>query len=61
MIVCVGRHLSDDHGVIDRIASLATSTLANALDDTGYHDNVMPGLHSVAAGSRFAGSAVNAQ
>ena len=44
--------------MIDRIASLATSTLANALDDTGYHDNVMPGLHSVAAGSRFAGPAV---
>ncbi len=44
--------------MIDRIASLATSTLANALDDSGYHDNVMPGIHSVAPGSRFAGPAV---
>jgi len=32
--------------------------LANALDDACYHDNVMPGLHSVATGSRFAGPAV---
>ena len=47
--------------MIDRIASLATSTLANALDDAGYHDNVMPGLHSVAAGLRFAGPAVTAR
>jgi regulator of RNase E activity RraA len=60
MIVCGGRHRPDDHDVIDRIASLATSTLANALDDAGYHDNVMPGLHSVATGSRFAGPAVTA-
>ncbi len=44
--------------MIDRIASIATSTLANALDDAGYHDNVMQGIHSVVAGSRFAGPAV---
>ncbi len=61
MIVCDGRHQPDDHDVIDRIASLATSTLANALDDAGYHDNVMVGLHSVAAGSRFVGPAVTAR
>lgn len=44
--------------MIDRIASIATSTLANALDDAGYHDNVLQGIHSVVAGSRFAGPAV---
>ncbi|MCH8249310.1 MAG: RraA family protein [Proteobacteria bacterium] len=44
--------------MIDRIASIATSTLSNALDDAGYHDNVMQGIHSVVAGSRFAGPAV---
>ena len=44
--------------MIDRIASLATSTLANALDDTGYHDRVMPGIKAVAAGFRLAGAAV---
>ncbi len=44
--------------MIDRIAALATSTLANALDDTGYHDKMMPGIKTVAAGFRFAGPAV---
>ena len=44
--------------MIHRIASLATSTLANALDDTGYHDKVMPGIKAVAAGLRLAGPAV---
>ena len=44
--------------MIDRLASIATSTLANALDDVGYHHNVMLGMHSVAAGARFAGPAV---
>ncbi len=44
--------------MIDRIASLATSTLANALDDTGYHDKMMPGIKTVAAGFWFAGPAV---
>ena len=47
-----------EYDLIDRIASLATSTLANALDDSGYHDNVMPGLKTVAAGFRLAGPAV---
>ena len=58
MIVCDRRYQPDDYNVIDRLASLATSTLANALDEAGYHGNVMPGLHSVVAGSRFAGPAV---
>ncbi len=58
MIGCDDRHHLYEYDVIDRIASLATSTLANALDDSGYHDNVMPGMHSVAPGSRFAGPAV---
>ena len=58
MIGCDDRHHRYEYDVIDRIASLATSTLANALDDSGYHDNVMPGMHSVAPGSRFAGPAV---
>ena len=58
MIGCDDRHHLQEYDVIDRIASLATSTLANALDDSGYHDNVMPGIHSVAPGSRFAGPAV---
>ncbi len=44
--------------MFDRIASLATSTLANALDDTGFHNNVMPAIKSVATGLRFAGPAV---
>ncbi len=47
--------------ICDRITALATSTLANALDDSGYHDNVMPGMHSVAPGFRFAGPAVTAR
>ena len=44
--------------MIDRIASLATSTLANALDDVGCHDKVMPGIKAVATGFRLAGPAV---
>jgi regulator of RNase E activity RraA len=44
--------------LINRIASLATSTLANALDDTGYHDKVMPGIKAVTPGFRLAGRVV---
>ena len=44
--------------MIERIAALATSTLANALDDSGYHDKVMPGIKAVAAGFQFAGPAM---
>jgi len=50
--------LFGDYDVIDRIASLATGTLANALDDSGYHDQVMLGIRTVATGLRFAGPAV---
>jgi regulator of RNase E activity RraA len=49
---------SEEYDLFHRIASLATSTLANALDDTGYHDKVMPGIKAVAAGFRLAGPAV---
>jgi regulator of RNase E activity RraA len=41
-----------------RAAGLATSTLANALDDSGLHDNVMPSIKAVAPGFRFAGPAL---
>ena len=44
--------------MIDRIAVLATSTLANALDDSGYRDKVMPGIKSVTSGCRLAGPAM---
>ena len=41
-----------------RVAALATSTLANALDEVGLHANVMPSIKGVAPGLRFAGPAV---
>jgi regulator of RNase E activity RraA len=41
-----------------RAARLATSTLANALDDAGLHHNVIAALKAVAPGMRFAGPAV---
>ena len=41
-----------------RVAGLATSTLANALDEVGLHANVMPTIKGVAPGFRFAGPAV---
>lgn len=44
--------------LIERIASLATSTLANALDDVGLHDKVIAGIKGVAPGFRFVGPAV---
>jgi regulator of RNase E activity RraA len=44
--------------VAARAAGLATSTLANALDDSGLHDNVMPSIKAVASGFRFAGPAL---
>ncbi len=40
---------------------MATSTLANALDEIGLHHNVLAGLHGVAPGSRLAGPAVTVQ
>lgn len=44
--------------LIKRVAPLATSTLANALDEIGLHDNVIINIRPVAPGFRFAGSAV---
>ncbi|MCL4799850.1 MAG: RraA family protein [Burkholderiales bacterium] len=44
--------------LIARAAALATSTLANALDDAGLHASVMPTLKAIAPGFRFAGPAV---
>ena len=44
--------------LIGRISSLATSTLANALDIYGLHNNVIAHIKAVAPGFRFAGPAV---
>jgi len=41
-----------------RAAKLATSTLANALDDAGLHHNVISAIKAVAPGMRFAGPAL---
>ena len=43
---------------VARAARLATSTLANALDDAGLHHNVMATIKAVAPGMGFAGPAV---
>ncbi len=44
--------------LVDRSSKLATSTLANALDAAGLHDNVIAHIKAVAPGFRFAGPAV---
>jgi regulator of RNase E activity RraA len=44
--------------VVARAAGLATSTLANALDDAGLHHNAIATIKAVAPGMRFAGPAV---
>ena len=44
--------------LVARVEQLATSTLANALDEVGLHANVMPSIKRVAPGFRFAGPAV---
>ncbi len=44
--------------LVARVAALATSTLANALDEVGLHAHVMPTIQSVAPGFHFAGPAV---
>ena len=44
--------------LVRRISALATSTLANALDQAGLHDNVIAHIKAVAPGFRFAGPAV---
>ncbi len=41
-----------------RAARLASSTLANALDDAGLHDQVIATIKAVSPGMRFAGTAV---
>ena len=45
-------------GLIGRVSSLATSTLANALDNAGLHNNVIAHIKAVAPGFRFAGPAI---
>ena len=50
--------MSPNSDLIKRISSLATSTLANALDDAGFHFNVIAAIHAVAPGFRFTGPAV---
>jgi regulator of RNase E activity RraA len=44
--------------LVARIARLATSTFANALDRAGFHDNIVAGIGAAAPGFRFAGPAV---
>ena len=44
--------------LMTRLAPLATSTLANALDDCGYPDQAISGIAAVAPGFRCAGPAV---
>ena len=44
--------------LIERISRLGTSTLANALDSAGLHNNVIAHIKAVAPGFRFAGPAV---
>ncbi len=44
--------------LIRRIAGLATSTLANALDNTGLHNQVIAHIKAVSPGFRFTGPAV---
>ncbi len=44
--------------LIRRAAQLATSTLANALDDTGFHNQVLCTIKGVSSGMRFAGPAM---
>jgi len=44
--------------LIERIRALATSTLANALDDVGLNNNVVVTIKAVATGFRFVGPAV---
>ena len=44
--------------LIERVSLLATSTLANALDNAGLHEQVIAHIKAVAPGFRFAGPAV---
>jgi len=47
-----------DSGLVARLGALPTSTLANALDEEGHCQNVLPAIKAVAPGFRFAGPAV---
>ncbi len=44
--------------LVKRAARLATSTLANALDDAGFHDKILNTIKAVATGMHFAGIAI---
>lgn len=44
--------------LVERSSTLATSTLANALDEVGLHDRVIAAVRPIAPGFRFAGPAV---
>ncbi len=44
--------------LVKRAARLATSTLANALDEAGIHDKVLNTLKAVSSGMKFAGTAM---
>ncbi|GAB4240087.1 MAG: RraA family protein [Methyloligellaceae bacterium] len=44
--------------LVSRLSPIATSTLANALDRCGLHDNVVRHIKAVAPGFRFCGPAV---
>ena len=44
--------------IVARAAQLVTSTLANALDDAGFHDRVLSTLKTVSPGMRFTGPAM---
>lgn len=47
--------------IIGRARRLATSTLANALDDSGIHDHVLGTIKAVSPGMTFAGPAMTVQ
>jgi len=44
--------------LISRASKLATGTLANALDDAGFHDKVLDTIKAVSPGMNFAGPAM---
>ena len=50
-----------DRRIVDRLAQLATATIANALDDVGKLVNCPLALRPVAAGMAFAGPAVTVE
>ena len=47
--------------IMKRLASIGTSTFANAFDAFGLFDNIMSGIGAAAPGFRFAGPAVTVQ